>query len=432
MGSAGLAAVGAIADAAGRRAARLTEGAPTPELSLPDFRASGDRDDGPAFDRALARLAPTGGVLRLPARRGLGEGGAYRASRGVPMDVSGLILAGEGQGETVIEAPDASVLASPTRAVAGVRIADLTLRGGRVEPIYWNGRFAAARFAFQRMTLLAPADAALNCVHIVHDHQGTTEDFDWVDCTFRGGGRMAVEIQNHRHDIVATDRVPRYRGYRFVRPRVLDHAAMGLSFSGSGDGIEVLDPVFERIGAALVEGVGCSNLLIRNLQVLADDLRGDDALIRCSNRFVSRDVEVDGLTIVARRGPATVSRPIIRMDNARRFKVSRVRASVVHPKATIKAVDLGVAHPCDQGVITGCDLSTNGPFVIGSEGCTNLRVHGNRLRSTAAGDVEAVRTVGTSGPSSTLVGANDYAAPRARSFKPLVLAANATGRVAAR
>ena len=102
-----------------------------------------------------------------------------------------------------------------------------------------------------------------------------------------------------------------------------------------------------------------------------------------------------------------------------------------HPQADRKALEFGINYASRDGEVTGCDLTTNCPYIISSEGCTDLRVHGNHLRSTAASDVEAVRTVGTSGPSSTVVGTNRYAAPRARSFRPLTLVANATGRVTA-
>lgn len=403
-----------------------------PEVSLLDFRASADRDDRPAFGRAFARLASTGGVLRLPARRGLGEGGAYRIGGewGLILDVSGLEIAGEGEGDTVVEAPEGTAVATPSRPVAGVRVSDLTFRG-RGAPMVWNGGFAARNFTFERVTFIAEADGAYNCVHIVHDHQGVTENFSWIDCTFRGHGRMGVELQNHRHDIVAGDHVPRYRHHRFVRPRVLDCASMGFSFSGAGDDVEVLNPYFERVAGALVEGVGCSGLAVRDLSVLADGLPGDDQLIRCSNRFAIRDVVVDGVRIVSRKGAPAVARTVVRLDNTQGFRLSRIAATVSHPQADRKALEFGINYASRDGEVTGCDLTTNCPYIISSEGCTDLRVHGNHLRSTAASDVEAVRTVGTSGPSSTVVGTNRYAAPRARSFRPLTLVANATGRVTA-
>lgn len=424
-GGVGLCGLFVLPVLAGKVAAR-------PEVSLLDFRVSGDQDDQPAFARAFTRLASTGGILRLPARRGLGEQGAYRISgeRGLVLDVSGLEIVGEGEDDTVIEGPDGTLVATPSRPAAGVRVADLTFRG-RGAPMVWNGGFAARDFTFERVTFIAGADGAYNCVHIVHDHQGVTKNFNWIDCTFRGNGRMGVELQNHRHDIVAGDHVPRYRQHRFVRPRVLDCASMGFSFSGAGEAVEVLAPHFERVTGALVEGVGCSGLIVRNLSVLADGLGGDDQLIRCSNRFEMRDVVVDGLRIVSRRHAPTVARTLVRLDNTQGFRLSRIAAMVSHPHADRKALEFGINYPSHSGEVTECDLTTNCPYIISSEGCTNLRVHGNRLQSTSTSDVEAVRTVGTSGPSSTVVGSNRYAAPRASSFKPLVLAANATGQVTA-
>lgn len=407
--------------------------APRPEVSLLDFRASADRDDRPAFARAFAHLAPTGGVLRLPARRGLGEQGAYRlgGERGLVLDISGLEIVGEGELDTVIEGPDGTVVATPFRPVAGVRVTDLTFRGRGV-PMSWNGRFAACDFTFERVNFVAEAGGPYNCVQIVHDHEGVTENFNWIDCTFRGDGRMGVELQNHRHDIVAGDRVPRYRHHRFVRPRVLDQASMGFSFSGAGENVEVSAPYFERVTGALVEGVGCTGLTVRDLRVLADGLRGDDQLVRCSNRFQTRNVIVDGIEITSQRSAPAVARTIVRLDNTQGFRLSRIAATVSHPRADRKALEFGINNASRDGEVTGCDLTTNCAYIISSEGCTNLRIHGNHLRSTASSDVEAIRTVGTSGPSSTLVGGNTYASPRARSFKPLTLAANATGEVTTR
>ncbi|HEX8412624.1 MAG TPA: hypothetical protein VF637_01885 [Sphingomicrobium sp.] len=427
-----LSSVGLATVAATGRDLRAIAREPRQERSVLAFRASGDRDDTQALQRALAQLTNDGGgVLRLPAGRGLGRDGAYRVSGrdGLALDATGVSILGEGEGRTVVESAGVSpVMAAPQRPAANVRVADLTVRGEGTL-MYWNGRYAARGFAFERVTFEVEDGGIANCVHLVHDHQGVTEDFVWIDCTFRGGRRMGVELQNHRHDLVVGDRVARYRRHRFVRPRVLDQGSMGLSFSGAGETIEVVEPYFERVSGALIEGVGCSSLTVRDMRVLVDGLLGTDQLIRCSNRFPSRDIVVDGLTLVSRRGRPTVGRTIVRLDNTRGYRLSRIAAAVVDLSTARKTLEFGINHPSADGQVTDCELSTNSPYIVGSEGCANLRLHGNRFGSTARGEVEAVRTVDTTGPSSTVVGVNRYDFLQARSYKPLVLLGRATGKV---
>ena len=104
-----------------------------PARSVLDFRAPGDRDDTPAFTRAIA-AAPH---IHVPAGGGLGPDGAYLIADVAPS--AGTEISGDGIGRTVIRPSGNAGAAiycdsgSAEARVRGIVIRDLTFEGWSVE-----------------------------------------------------------------------------------------------------------------------------------------------------------------------------------------------------------------------------------------------------------------------------------------------------------
>lgn len=396
----------------------------TTEASLLDFRTKSDGDDTPAFGRAKAALAAAGGgTLRLPGGRGLGQAGAYRVSGadGLRLDVSHLHIRGDGERTTMIEA----IGSAPTLTVAPIRLtavnlSDLTVTGrGNGGTLFFNGAFDLADMVFERVGFVGSGNPGQNCIRIVHDNGGRSSGLTWTDCTFRDSARMAVEIQNHADDMRPGEHIPRYARYRFMRPRILRHASMGLSFSGYGEEVTVEGARFEDVGGAMVEAIGCSRLAVRDTTVALAGLRGAEPLIRCGNHRPMREIVIDGLRLTG-TGQLATTRPLARIDNVDGFRLLRLIGDFLsNGRNDHKIIELGVNFPCRKGEISGCDLTSDGVYVISNEGCRDLAVHDNRLSSTAAGEVEFVREANLTGSARSSLRDNSYRAPNARRMTPL-------------
>jgi hypothetical protein len=178
--------------------------------ALPEFRRPGDLDDTAAFFRAAA----TGGVVHLPAGRGLGSDGRYLiASTPTEHLTSGLRVEGDGMDRTVVarsyrrEAPFVFFLdtgsADRSRNARGIVFSDLTIedevvRRGFAEYHYLIMLNGVTGARFERVAFRGFRGDAL------HFGSGTTlgherhnVDVRVADCVFDGvnaNNRNAISV----------------------------------------------------------------------------------------------------------------------------------------------------------------------------------------------------------------------------------------------
>lgn len=422
-----------------------------PTLSVVDYRQPGDVDDTPAWIRAQsAVLFAGGGKVRFPAGLGLGTEGAYRISGfwGMDLAASNITIFGDGRGATVIECmgDDEAIIGTYDKSVQRVRIADLTLavRGGG-SCLYANGSFSLGTWTWERVTFNGRIDIpSRNLGQIVCDNGGTLADWYFIDCVWDGCTRMALEVQNHRHDTSTGpgpddfDKTATYLNIHLIRPRVVNiQCAPGIyqpapgqsgpvitfpfafSFSGRGSGIYMEEPYFAGVQGACVELIGVSDWMIRNFTFYAPSMMpnptGDwagDALIRSSNIHKGLNGAVDGMYPVTQPGDSIdqlrpeIPRLPLRLDNIDGLDLQRLYLErVTYPAqdlGDINVAQLGVNTPLRRARLSNSVLGAAGPFVTKISG-GDLEVIDTTLICYSQDAAEGVRASTESGPTSVIM-----------------------------
>lgn len=414
------------------------------EVRLTDYRLLSDPTDLLAYTRALAALPVDGGKIILPGGKGLGNDGKYLLTNpdGFMLERSGVTLQGDGFGITKVEcigAGEYTVFNVPSSAVRDVQLLDMTVRAINTDPsavnsatMYFNGAFLLEDWRI-RLDFEATPGRNQNCVKIVHDNLGVTKNFDWSDSTFRNGGRMGVELQNHRDDIDSDDRVSRFVNHVFNNNNFMGFVGAmeginaGISLSGYGSGIHLNKPYFENLEHAFVEVIGAADVYVNKATYRAEDLPGSDALIRVGNFRKNYNININGLAPVTtpgsdinngpnRAGNAAVKRVAVSMANVDGFNISGVdvhEIGVEQPAMLFGRND----GPATNGRVTGNTLRVDHRYLVSIENGRNIAFDGNLFQSnSAATDVEAVRAiaVGTGASiSNVVVGINQYDFPNA-------------------
>lgn len=389
-------------------------------LSLPDFRHPSDTDDTAAWGRALAALAARGGgSLYLPAGKGLGSDGAYRSSGfwGFRVSASNIRIHGDGKEATVLEnvGTGHNVIGLYGGTFDRVALADMTVRsrnGGNA--FYANEGFSASGWLIERVIFEGEAEAAFNTVHLIHEAgcDGLDGSFSahwtWVDCEFRSSPRMGIEIQNHRHDDPQGKTVSGYTRHLFVRPRIENIGGatavpgFGMSFSGRGSGICVVDPFFRTVSAALIELIGVSDFYARNVMFVPETVAGTDALVRGTNDIPMRNITIDGLFPVTDEGDELtgaeqlIPRPALRFDNVTDLLLNRIVVPLVDyddPDGAymVRAIRLGVNFPNRNVRIVNSRIGASGQYIVTSDG-GSVVVENSILKSSWSGNgIEGLR-----------------------------------------
>ncbi|MHA6316797.1 pectate lyase family protein [Altererythrobacter sp. CAU 1778] len=362
---------------------------------------------------------------------------------GLAIAQDGLTLRGEGMERTVLRQVNhattngcAVKLGSCERLV----VADITLHGTDAYGTLHSSNAVVRHARFERVRFTSDAREAgdgrwfssTNGIRWVVEGSARAQDVAFVDCEFRGCGRMGVEFQNHTADDVA-----RYSDIAFVRPRFIDigganasagySAGMGISLSGYGEQIRIDQPYFDNVRQVCIELVGPSRVEVRGVRVRYDTLGA--ALIQATNGRAMSGHVIDGLRWVGPDGASVLQTPpsvpvSIRLDNWRDGVLRDIHLTT----AGDKAVRLGVNYPSPDNLVENCVLQSNANVVIENFKSPRNRYRGNRITATGSGGVSPVGVFGAES-ANVLVDGNALAAPNApASWAPVMLTGGASVR----
>lgn len=338
-----------------------------------------------AFATALA--AAGGGLTRLEPR--VHAFGHARVQEKLLWEQSNAGLIGAGIDRTIIRNAHPSANYSMGFGDChNALFSDMTFHGRM-------GKFTAQSLRgiiFNRCKFTTHADQNINAVHFVtNDMTDGMEYVYFIDCIFENAGRMNCEIINH-----GAGTTVRYANIFFIRPRFIGAGAAnpdvgtGLSLSGYGNQVQIINPVFDGNRHIQLENVGCSRLLVRDGMIRAATLPAGKTPISFTNNRPMHDCSIDGLQLTGEMMEDITERPVMDrqfyFENCKNLDLRRISAAIDQEESPEHVIELGkAARKCSDVTIADCDLWSNSNKALVSflncEG--HMLVADNRFESAA-------------------------------------------------
>ena len=196
------------------------------------------------------------------------DAGTYKLETKYDHTTSDITVSGNGDGSTILTTATLPTLLEFTANVSNVTFKDVTFRStvsNAVENVF--GVVLAHDVGLSNVTFLRCGFECetnhINAVKVINQGTEITDNLKFIECRFENVGRMAIELQNHNFDTL----VDRFKNIlvekcTFKNLGLFTLYGMGVSLSGQGNSVRIINNTFDNCYNTAIEGTTVSNTVV--------------------------------------------------------------------------------------------------------------------------------------------------------------------------